>query len=65
MNLLFAADFDFREWPKETGDWAVWLLRGGLRSKGPVNRKTANTTAILPDEGEPQIRRILRFSRER
>jgi uncharacterized protein len=30
LDRLFAPDFDFREWPKEAGDWAVWLLRGGF-----------------------------------
>ena len=30
LDRLFAADFDFREWPDETGDWPAWLLRGGF-----------------------------------
>ena len=30
LDRLFAADFDFREWPVETGDWPTWLLRGGF-----------------------------------
>ncbi len=30
LDRLFAADFDFREWPVETGDWPAWLLRGGF-----------------------------------
>lgn len=30
LDRLFAADFDFREWPTETGDWPAWLLRGGF-----------------------------------
>lgn len=30
LDRLFAADFDFREWPAETGDWPAWLLRGGF-----------------------------------
>ncbi len=29
LDRLFAPDFDFREWPTETGDWSTWLLRGG------------------------------------
>ena len=29
LDRLFAADFDWREWPKESGDWPAWLLRGG------------------------------------
>lgn len=29
LDRLFAPDFDFREWPAETGDWPAWLLRGG------------------------------------
>ena len=29
LDRLFASDFDFREWPNETGDWPAWLLRGG------------------------------------
>ena len=30
LDRLFAADFDWREWPDEPGDWARWLLRGGF-----------------------------------
>jgi predicted AAA+ superfamily ATPase len=30
LDRLFAADFDFREWPDDTGDWPAWLLRGGF-----------------------------------
>jgi len=30
IDRLFAGDFDFREWPVETGDWPTWLLRGGF-----------------------------------
>ncbi len=30
LDRLFAADFDFREWPAQTGDWPGWLLRGGF-----------------------------------
>lgn len=30
LDRLFAADFDLREWPDETGDWPGWLLRGGF-----------------------------------
>jgi hypothetical protein len=30
LDRLFAADFDFREWPTATGDWPGWLLRGGF-----------------------------------
>jgi len=30
LDRLFAADFDFREWPAESGDWPGWLLRGGF-----------------------------------
>jgi predicted AAA+ superfamily ATPase len=29
LDRLFASDFDFREWPTQTGDWPAWLLRGG------------------------------------
>ena len=29
LDRLFETDFDFREWPTETGDWPTWLLRGG------------------------------------
>jgi predicted AAA+ superfamily ATPase len=29
LDRLFAADFDWREWPGEEGDWPAWLLRGG------------------------------------
>ncbi|MBL9127240.1 MAG: DUF4143 domain-containing protein [Verrucomicrobiales bacterium] len=29
LDRLFAADFDFRDWPAETGSWPAWLLRGG------------------------------------
>ncbi len=29
LDRLFAPDFDFREWPAETGNWPTWLLRGG------------------------------------
>ena len=28
LDRLFAPDFDFREWPLETGDWPTCLLRG-------------------------------------
>ena len=30
LDRLFAADFDWRDWPDETGDWPTWLLRGGF-----------------------------------
>jgi len=30
LDRLFAADFDWREWPTEPGDWPTWLLRGGF-----------------------------------
>ncbi len=30
LDRLFDADFDFREWPTDTGDWPAWLLRGGF-----------------------------------
>src|SRR5208283_2279637 len=30
LERLFAADFDYREWPDEPGDWPTWLLRGGF-----------------------------------
>jgi len=30
LDRLFAPDFDWREWPAETGDWPAWLLRGGF-----------------------------------
>src|SRR5664279_759502 len=30
LDRLFAADFDWREWPDEPGDWPLWLLRGGF-----------------------------------
>jgi predicted AAA+ superfamily ATPase len=30
LDRLFAPDFDWREWPAETGDWTAWLLRGGF-----------------------------------
>ena len=30
LDRLFAADFDWREWPDEPGDWTRWLLRGGF-----------------------------------
>lgn len=30
LDRLFASDFDYREWPSETGDWTAWLLRGGF-----------------------------------
>jgi predicted AAA+ superfamily ATPase len=30
LDRLFAADFDWREWPNEPGDWPTWLLRGGF-----------------------------------
>lgn len=30
LDRLFAPDFDWREWPKESGDWPAWLLRGGF-----------------------------------
>ncbi|MDD2706973.1 MAG: ATP-binding protein [Verrucomicrobiae bacterium] len=29
LDRLFAADFDWREWPDEPGNWQGWLLRGG------------------------------------
>lgn len=32
IDRLFASDFDFREWPTESGDWPSWLLRGGYPS---------------------------------
>lgn len=32
LDRLFAADFDWREWPDEFGDWPRWLLRGGFPS---------------------------------
>jgi hypothetical protein len=30
LDRLFAADFDWREWPDEPGDWTRWLLWGGF-----------------------------------
>jgi hypothetical protein len=30
LDRLFAADFDWRDWPDEPGDWSTWLLRGGF-----------------------------------
>jgi len=30
LDRLFEADFDWREWPEEPGDWPGWLLRGGF-----------------------------------
>jgi predicted AAA+ superfamily ATPase len=30
LDRLFAPDFDWREWPDESGDWTRWLLRGGF-----------------------------------
>jgi predicted AAA+ superfamily ATPase len=30
LDRLFAANFDWREWPDEPGDWTPWLVRGGL-----------------------------------
>jgi predicted AAA+ superfamily ATPase len=30
LDRLFASDFDWRDWPDETGDWPTWLLRGGF-----------------------------------
>ncbi len=30
LDRLFAEDFDWREWPEESGDWQTWLLRGGF-----------------------------------
>ena len=32
IDSLFEADFDYRHWPTETGDWSHWLLRGGYPS---------------------------------
>lgn len=30
LDRLFAADFDWRDWPDEKGSWLRWLLRGGF-----------------------------------
>jgi predicted AAA+ superfamily ATPase len=30
LDRLFDKDFDFREWPAGTGNWPLWLLRGGF-----------------------------------
>ena len=30
IDALFGRDFDLRRWPRESGDWRPWLLRGGL-----------------------------------
>ncbi len=32
IDRLFDADFDWREWPQDRGDWGYWLLRGGYPS---------------------------------
>src|SRR5882724_7860544 len=32
LDQLFSADFDWRQWPDEPGDWPTWLLRGGFPS---------------------------------
>ncbi len=32
LDSLFDADFDFRTWPVETGDWRAWLPVGGFPS---------------------------------
>ncbi len=30
LDNLFNADFDWQTWPAESGDWPLWLLRGGF-----------------------------------
>jgi uncharacterized protein len=30
IDSLFAADFNFSDWPEEPGDWIYWLMRGGF-----------------------------------
>jgi predicted AAA+ superfamily ATPase len=30
LDHLFESEFDWRDWPDETGDWSTWLLRGGF-----------------------------------
>ena len=30
LDRLFASDFDLREWPRETGNWPAWLVKGGF-----------------------------------
>src|ERR1019366_1583631 len=30
LGHLFFPDFDWRQWPDESGDWQTWLLRGGF-----------------------------------
>jgi hypothetical protein len=37
LDRLFAADFDWREWPDEQGDWPRWLLRGGFPPALEIN----------------------------
>ena len=37
LDRLFAADFDWREWPDEPGDWTRWLLRGGFPPALEIN----------------------------
>jgi hypothetical protein len=40
LDRLFAADFDWREWPDEPGDWTRWLLRGGFPPALEINSET-------------------------
>ena len=37
LDRLFAADFDWREWPDEPGDWTAWLVRGGFPPALEIN----------------------------
>jgi len=37
LDRLFAPDFDWREWPDESGDWTRWLVRGGFPPALEIN----------------------------
>jgi predicted AAA+ superfamily ATPase len=40
LEQLFSAEFDWRQWPDEPGDWQSWLLRGGFPPALQINSES-------------------------
>ena len=61
LDRLFAADFDWREWPEEPGDWPAWLLRGGFPPALKIDSDSDRTlwfSAYIQTYLERDLRRL-------